>query len=176
MLQTSIVDMIMRSIDETTFQDCNLFEKDLTNPELTQRYINRCKLIQKGCMADVNKSLVEGKAVIIEGYDLMPNLFLKNDKFVEDEQRDTQKLTILQNYVKNGIKIKTKLKSLNDYNLTDLYTDHISLLGQNSSGDSEDQNRPLIIPIILVLNQRDLKFNIENSRDIQNILDPIKKS
>ena len=79
-------------------------------------------------------------------------------------------MKILVKYINNEEQLKTKSKHLQKYNICDHKKDTIEII-QNLNKGKQLMGKPLIIPILLILNQRDHKFNIENATDIQKITD-----
>jgi 2-phosphoglycerate kinase len=77
MLQTSIVEMMMKLIDEDRFfKDCDLFAEE-DEERIIEKYMNRSRAIKQGVGSDINKALTDGKPVIIEGYELVPELYVR---------------------------------------------------------------------------------------------------
>ena len=68
-LQTKIVEYVTSSMLGV------VFERRKVNDEVTEGFLNQCKIIRKGCSLDIQKAFKEGKAVILEGSYILPKLF-----------------------------------------------------------------------------------------------------
>jgi len=81
-LQTKVISDVMGCINENySFKPFYLNENVTSDEELIKQYENECKILRKGANYDIQKAFLEGKALIIEGHHIIPNLYInKTDK------------------------------------------------------------------------------------------------
>lgn len=71
-----------------------------------------CRVIRKGVQVDIQKCLVEGKPVIIEGVGIRPELYIEEQgtqgqpKQAELDETDQAVATFIQQYISNEIRVK----------------------------------------------------------------------
>lgn len=76
-LQTKVISDVMGYInDNYSFKPFFMDENITSDEELIKRYETECKIIRKGANFDIQKAFLEGKALIIEGHHIMPNLYI----------------------------------------------------------------------------------------------------
>ena len=129
-LQTAIVTSVMKKLDPA------LIEGPFWayNPEeQAQRYELENNVARKGVHTDVMKCLQEGKALIIEGYQLDPTLYLEQK---EDAPRQFR-ITMSESEDPALQKLKKQLDDL-------------------------DQSNAVIVPFLLTISEKDHAYIIEN--------------
>ena len=118
-LQTSIVEIVMRLIDERyqrTLMDLDEIEDEET---LLVRFKQYCRIIRQGVSVDIQKCLSEGKPVIIEGNGIIPELYIDalHGDLLEDHG---DKLVSINQYIENEVKLrKQQRKDWNLFNVED---------------------------------------------------------
>ena len=69
----------MANIDPNYFNLSKFFDKEENDENLIKNYITHCGLVRRGTNFDIRKCFLEGKALIIEGHHIIPNMYLKNN-------------------------------------------------------------------------------------------------
>lgn len=59
----------------------------LSDEEIITQYTKLCRHVRKGCNFDIQKCFVDGKPLIIEGSQIIPNLFVKKVTTEEGESK-----------------------------------------------------------------------------------------
>lgn len=129
-LQTSIVTSVMKKFNTS------LFGKPFwayPKPEQEGRFNSECRVVRKGVQTDISKCLQEGKALIIEGYELDPNLYLQQHEEMPRKFRITMK---------------------------DSEDPHDKLLKKQL--DDLDQTNAVIVPFLLTISEKEHAYIIEN--------------
>ncbi|CAD8186784.1 unnamed protein product [Paramecium octaurelia] len=173
-LQTDIVEMVMRSINPEQFNYDG-------NEDFITKFKKNCRLIRRGVSTDISKCLSEGKAVIIEGSAAMPEYYLEAiDQ--QDPEDDQQQLQLIASFTQNEIKLKkpqrkdlllfNQQKKLNtqfkiifpqpDQDLEDdqQIQKHLKLC---KDLDKIDQSHSMILGFLPILSRNDHLYNIENN-------------
>lgn len=104
-LQGDIVEIVMREIESRYFAQLETIE-DENDHRLVQNYTRICRIIRKGVSNDIQKCLTEGKPVIIEGSNLMPNFFLRREGTEEEEKMEEEVRKRVEAYINNEMKLK----------------------------------------------------------------------
>lgn len=129
-LQTSIVTSVMKRLDPV-FGGRPFWA--YSDEEQSGRYQLECNLARKGVHTDIMKCLQDGKALIIEGYQLDPNLY------VEQAADNPRKFKVL---------------------LRDPQTPQEQQLQQQLA--SLNQSNAVIVPFLLTISEKDHAYIIEN--------------
>lgn len=136
-LQTSVVYDMISSI-KPEINEQNLFKMELNDEQFSNTYDEICKVVRNGVNFDILKCLNEGKPVIIEGYHVCPDLYIKKTKL---ENKPFQ-LQILSQAI-NKSKESPEAKITAD-------------IGK------ANQNGLILIPILLSIDEKDHYVCIEN--------------
>ena len=80
-LQTKIISDVMASLDQDySFRPFWIDENIVSDEQLINSYEKESKIIRKGVNYDIQKVMIEGKALIIEGHHVIPKLYVNNTK------------------------------------------------------------------------------------------------
>jgi len=115
--------------------DVPLLYRGLDTATMIQDYKKECMMIRDGIDTDIEKCFEEGKAIIIEGYNLDPALF------VDMIEKRNMASCPQQHIVEENNKEKD---------------------GQDKDKEKKKSLKGIVIPFILGMNQRDHKLLIEN--------------
>lgn len=127
-LQTEIVEMIMKKIDKNLIPEENKASLIQTHSEILE-FEKHCRLVRKGVNIDIVKCLNEGKPVIIEGDSVNLKDYVAKTKTSELLSRDAeiQKLMI-QKYIDNEIELKLNCDIINQMNISRHFKDKFQII------------------------------------------------
>ena len=128
-LQTEIVEMIMKKLDKNLIPEENKSSLIQCPPEILE-FERHCSLVRKGVNIDIMKCLNEGKPVIIEG----DSVNLK-DYVIKTEGRDSLNLEEmkrqkehLKRYLENETEIKLNCETIKDMNISQHVQDKFKII------------------------------------------------
>lgn len=128
-LQTEIVEMIMKKLDKSLIPEENKDSLIETNQEILE-FEKHCKLVRKGVNIDIMKCLNEGKPVIIEGDSVnLKDYVLKiegRESLTEDELKIQQNM--VQKYLDNEIELKMNCETINQMNISRHFKDKFKII------------------------------------------------
>jgi len=135
-LQTEIVEMIMKKLDKDLIPEENKSSLIQSSSEILE-FEKHCNLVRKGVNIDIMKCLNEGKPVIIEG----DSVNLK-DYVIKTEGRDSlspeeldRQQTILTKYLENEIDIKLTCETIKEMNISQHIQDKFKIIVPPSIND-----------------------------------------
>jgi len=145
-LQTNITYKMMRSINPQLEQEGQLFDREgMSEEDLIRVYDNNCRLVRKGVNFDIQKCFVDGKALIIEGRHVNPNIYVRFEESKVDD------------------KVEKKLKLITP---APLQADEVKESEPEKKMRNElekiDQKDSIIIPFLLTIDETGHYLCIEN--------------
>jgi len=140
--------------------DIPLLYRDMDAPTMIKEYRRECMMIRDGIDTDIEKCFEEGKAIIIEGYNLDPALFLEMIERRNMASIRTTTTTTSTTTAASAVAVTT----------TTTTTPTTPLEETNNSKAEKDAEKEkkktvgkgIVIPFILGMNQREHKLLIEN--------------
>ena len=130
-LQTEIVELIMKKLDKNLIPDEKGFlsQNSSISPEILE-FEKHCKLVRKGVNIDIMKCLNEGKPVIIEGDSVNLKDYVLKTEGTDD--LDTEELyrqrLIIQKYIDNEIEFKLNCETINQMNISQHFKDKFKII------------------------------------------------
>ena len=128
-LQTEIVELIMKKLDKNLIPEENKNSLIQSPPEILE-FEKHCKLVRRGVNIDIMKCLNEGKPVIIEG----DSVNLK-DYVIKTEGRDSlspeelhQQRVLVQKYLDNEVELKLNCEIINQMNVSRHFKDKFKII------------------------------------------------
>jgi 2-phosphoglycerate kinase len=133
--------------------DIPFFYRDMDPQTLIEEYRKECKMIRHGIDTDVEKCFEEGKAIIIEGHNLDPDLFIEliEGRSIPPINPGTFKANTEIKESSENKEGKKKQKEGKE-----------KKEGNEKEGKEKKQPKGIIIPFVLSMNARDHKLLIEN--------------
>lgn len=120
-LQTNIVETVMTDLGLDHFYNYKTFNENMSEEELISSYQEHCRKIRKGVNTDINKCFIEGKAVIIEGYGVDPQLYVEK---VVDHNSERRQVPINS----EKLPVKCNFSTLSAYNEGNIETDKYQMI------------------------------------------------
>ncbi|EGR27274.1 hypothetical protein IMG5_199540 [Ichthyophthirius multifiliis] len=188
-LQTDIISSVMDSMSKNIIEQNNWNDIQISDDEMLKLYQQKCYQIRKGANTDILKCLTQGKPLIVEGTELIPQLFIKKRYHVNGFKYDIQDEKIqnikqnLQKFIdgkidNNDLNIEYQIGSQQD--LFEIYQpdpeeqesqkekDRI-IQAQKYYQNIDQSNQGVVLAFHLIINKKQHKFNIKNSSLIQSI-------
>lgn len=188
-LQTEIIEMVMHKMNEDYCSDDIKLREYESDEELIKAYKNRARIVRRGANTDIQKALKEGKPLIIEGFTVEPELYVKKIKKKDEEQKAANSISnieetekrqnFLRDYLNNKVDLKITKANLPLINISEQNTSKFKIVTPSPEDEEEkkkekirekeirieidkiDQNSAVIVPILLVLNSKDHSYCIE---------------
>lgn len=128
-LQTEIVEMIMKKIDKTLIPEENKSSLVETASEIVE-FDRHCNLVRKGVNIDIMKCLNEGKPVIIEGDSVnLKDYVLKTDgRDSLNPEELVRQLDILKKYLENEVELKLTCETIEKMNISQHVQDKFKII------------------------------------------------
>jgi 2-phosphoglycerate kinase len=113
-LQTKVISDVMTQLEVSDSKPFWMDQDIASDEDLIKRYENESKKIRKGANYDIQKAFLEGKALIIEGHHIIPNLYIsKNDEGLniitaeneEETEREKEVRLEMNKIIQKGIVI-----------------------------------------------------------------------
>jgi len=154
-LQTKIISDVMASLDsDYRFKPFWINEDIVSDEQLVKQYEKECKIIRKGVNYDIQKCMIEGKALIIEGHHVIPRLYInqdtndktiqvhtpKPDKDIIEKERERMVREEMDTLAQRGIIIPFLLIS-NEKNHNYCLKNGIFFEGENVSYNENDEKK-----------------------------------
>jgi len=121
-LQTELMELVMQNIYPELFKDNFKLEQFSSEEELLEKYQKRCRIARRGANSDIHKGLSEGKPVIIEGFCVDPELYLK-PLDSEGKKVDEEKLREIESLLKDREASKISKDNIMKINMSDHHKD-----------------------------------------------------
>ena len=128
-LQTEIVEMIMKKIDKNLIPEGNQASLIHSHSEILE-FEKHCRLVRKGVNIDIMKCLNEGKPVIIEGDTVNLKDYViktKPPEFLSKDVLEVQKLMV-KKYIDNQIELKLNCDIINQMNISRHFKDKFKIV------------------------------------------------
>lgn len=129
-IQSDIIETVMNDLKIAEFEEnLRLTQKQGEDKEVIERYIKDSLLVRRGANTDILKAFNEGKALIVEGYTVHLQHYVKKILTQEDKPKDPEKAKkALKEYLESKDNRKVNREFVSSINTSDHLADKFKVI------------------------------------------------